>query len=545
MSSKSTAAPVAVIGAGPVGKTAALLLARYGLDCLLIERRKEPSDEPKAISIDDEALRVYQTAEILDDILPIIVPGLGTKYFDSESRPLFLAGSSQSGRFGYPFKNPFAQPDLERVLHEAVEANPRITTMFGHELVDLEDDGATVVVRLRTLDGEEKKLHVSYCIGADGGRSTVRSHAQIPMEGRSLPETWIVIDTVEDPHLERYGLHYGTPERPHVIVPGLDGRCRYEFRLFDGEGAAGDVPEFTLIAALLANYRVITPEQVERAVVYTFNGLNAESYHAGRVFLMGDAAHMMPPFAGQGLNSGIRDAMNLCWKIAGVVQGQLSAEVLPTYTVERRPHAGAMVRLSERLGTIVMATHERVARYRDRLVRSALGEPARRAWFEGMKYRPVARYDTGLVSGAGDLRSCVGSQLDQPRAFEVLTGSIGLLDYHLGSGWALIGIDVGARSWSAIERFATERGIRRVHAQLDDRMPRGLDVEAVLIDIDGRLSAALDPSSNAGCFLLVRPDRFVAARWRAAQVPAGVAAVSSWFSAEAAADISPSVAVLT
>src|SRR5690606_20113386 len=132
---------------------------------------------------------------------------------------------------------------------------------------------------------------------------------------------------------------------------GLNGRCRYEFRLFEGEGVAGEPPSIDFIRELVGPYRDLDDDDIERAVIYTFHALNADTYQTARVFLVGDAAHMMPPFAGQGLNSGIRDAMNLCWKIAGTLNGQLSSAVLASYTEERRPHAGAMIRLSERLRT--------------------------------------------------------------------------------------------------------------------------------------------------------------------------------------------------
>lgn len=527
MSAIDAAERIAIVGAGPVGKSAALLLAAYGTPVVLIERRTTPSDEPKAISIDDEALRAYQTAGVIERILPIIVPGLGTKYFGRDSAPLFLAGAGQSGRFGYPYKNPFAQPDLERVLHEAVEAHPLVRTIFGSEVVSLSQNGVGVELGLRMPAGTESTQRAAYVVGADGGRSVVRSLTGIRMHGRSRPENWIVIDTRGDPHTERYGLHYGTPDRPHVIVPGLGDRCRYEFRLFEGEGEPGEPPSHELIAEILSPYRSIARTEIERAVVYTFNSLNAETYQSGRAFLAGDAAHMMPPFAGQGLNSGIRDAMNLCWKLAGVFHGELAERVLESYSAERRPHAGAMVRLSDRLGTIVMTSSERVASHRDRLVRDALEDSEKRAWFEGMKYRPLGRYTAGLVAGDHPI---TGTQLNQPKVFDAVAGTIGLLDESLGHGWAIVGVDVTPEQWIPVTALAERLGLRRVHAQLDDTMPHGLDVDVLAIDVDGTLEAALTQVSGGGGFVLVRPDRFVAAAWEATtDVPIFHAELASWF----------------
>lgn len=522
-----TATTVAIVGAGPVGKTAALLLAAYGIRSTLIERRGRPSDEPKAISIDDEALRVYSTAGVLDDLLPIIVPGLGTRYHDRNGDPVFLAGSAQSGRFGYPYKNPFAQPDLERVLHDAVSSHPLIDARFGAELVGLRELPEHNTLTLRTTGGDETtELVADFVIGADGGRSAVRTLTGIPMSGHTVREDWIVIDSLNDPHTERFGLHYGTPDRPHVIVPGLNGRCRYEFRLFEGEGVAGEPPSIDFIRELVGPYRDLDDDDIERAVIYTFHALNADTYQTARVFLVGDAAHMMPPFAGQGLNSGIRDAMNLCWKIAGTLNGQLSSAVLASYTEERRPHAGAMIRLSERLRTITMATHPRVAAHRDRIIGEALADPERRQWFESMRYRPTARY-TGTLTAGRDEHT--GTQLNQPRAFDATAGRIALLDEITGDGWAIVGVNVPTESWRTLGRFAQERGIRRVHAQLGETMPHGLDVDALIVDIDGTLDRALEPWRTDGGVILLRPDRFIAGCWLPTDAETGLATTSPWF----------------
>jgi 3-(3-hydroxy-phenyl)propionate hydroxylase len=209
---------------------------------------------------------------------------------------------------------------------------------------------------VKLLLDEGEVITARYAIGADGGRSTVRESLGITMTGRAYDEPWLVADTLGDPHRETYGMHLGIPERPTVIIPGKDGRCRYEFLLFPGEGVPGEQPGQELIAKLLAPYRGVSPGAVERAVIYKFNGLVADTWRAGNVFLAGDAAHMMPPFAGQGLNSGLRDVANLCWKLAEAVHGRLNDGALDSYQAERKPHATASVRLSEKLGRVVMTT---------------------------------------------------------------------------------------------------------------------------------------------------------------------------------------------
>jgi 3-(3-hydroxy-phenyl)propionate hydroxylase len=357
-------ADVVVVGAGPVGLTAAALLAARDVRVTVLEARATTSAEPKAISIDDESLRTYADAGIITEILRIVSPGTGTKYFGRHGQPVFHARGPEPYRLGYPFKNPFAQPDLERTLAAVLDANPRVELRFGARVTGLEPRGDDVAVHVA---GSET-ITARYVIGADGGRSAVRESLGITMSGRSYDEPWLVADTLGDPHREMYGMHFGIPERPTVIIPGSNGRCRYEFLLFPGEGAPGERPGHGLIAKLLAPHREIAPDQVERAVIYKFNGLVADQWRSGGVFLAGDAAHMMPPFAGQGLNSGLRDVANLGWKLAEALSGRLADAALDSYETERKPHARATVRLSERLGRVVMATSPRMAESRDRIL---------------------------------------------------------------------------------------------------------------------------------------------------------------------------------
>ena len=425
--SRASTAPstglVVIAGGGPVGLAAGNLLSSYGVRVVLVERNPSTSDEPKAISLDDESLRVLDGAGLRDDLARIIVPGTGTRYHAADGRPLFRARAAQPLRFGHPFKNPFAQPELEQALRAGLERHRLADVHFATELTDFEQYQNGVLVTVGDGGtGATDTVHADYLLGCDGGRSTVRQLLGVGMRGRSYDDPWLVVDVLADPHRERYGMHHGDPRRPCVIVPGSDGRCRYEFLLRPGEGRPGEPPPLELVRRLLAPYRDLSPDQVERAVVYRFHALIADRWQQGRVFLLGDAAHMMPPFAGQGLNSGIRDAANLTWKIADVLDGRLHETVLGSYESERRPHATATVRASERLGRVVMTTSPRLARRRDQLIGAALATPEGRAFFEQMRYRPAHQFTCGLVTnGPG-----VGLPVGQPRVFDTATRTITL-----------------------------------------------------------------------------------------------------------------------
>ncbi|WP_404819002.1 FAD-dependent monooxygenase [Streptomyces phaeolivaceus] len=487
------------------------MLGSRGVRVLLVERNATTSDAAKAISLDDESLRTLQSAGLDEAVRPIIVPGTGTKYFGIGGRPLVHARGTGDQRFGHPFKNPFAQPDLERVLRERLRRLPTVDVRFGTRLTALDQrpDGVRVSLRAGGEDGPVETSDVSYVLGCDGGRSTVRELLSVPMRGRSFPEVWLVADTLGDGHDQRYGMHHGDPDRPVVIVPGRDGRCRYEFRLRPDECAAGTPPPFALVRELLRPYREIAPEEVERAVAYSFHALLADRLRDGRCFLLGDAAHMMPPFAGQGLNSGVRDAANLCWKIADVLAGRADDTLLDTYDTERRPHARAVIDLSVRLGRVVMTTSRTRARLRDLLVRAAMRTPPGRRYLTEMRYRPDTRLRDGAVVHLDDRpRPLTGTALPQP---QVLCGPHHRrtrLDDVLGRDWSLLGIDVPDAAWPAVTRSGLPDATR-VDVHLGDRAPRDRDGRTGIADADGRLDTLF--AALTGHFVLVRPDRVVAA----------------------------------
>jgi 3-(3-hydroxy-phenyl)propionate hydroxylase len=504
---------VLIVGAGPTGLAAAHLLGSLGVPVLLVERNPGTSDDAKAISLDDESLRTLQFAGVDEAVYPIIVPGTGTRYFGRDGRSLVHARGTGAFRFGHPFKNPFAQPDLERVLRDELGRWACVQVRFGTRLTALSQTETGVRARLETDAGAEE-VDVPWVLGCDGGRSTVRELCAVPMRGDSFPDVWLVVDTLADPHDQRYGMHHGDPARPHVIVAGRDGRCRYEFRLHDGECEPGTPPPFELVRDLLKPYRDIEPGQVERAVAYRFHALLADRLRAGRCFLLGDAAHMMPPFAGQGLNSGVRDAANLCWKLADVVAGRAGDALLDTYDTERRPHAQATIDLSVRLGRIVMTTSRRRAWLRDQLVHAAMRTRPGRRYLTEMRYRPAGRITAGAVVHLDNAaQPLVGTMLPQPRILDGDDHRIRRLDDVLGPNWSLLGINVDDPAWAQAGPAHPPGGVR-VDVMLNDRAPRTRDGRLAVADADGRLDALF--AGLAGHFLLLRPDRIVAAAFRPA-----------------------------
>ena len=423
---------VLIVGAGPVGLTVAHLLRAYGVATLVVERCPTTSDQPRAVSLDDEALRLLQAAGIESAAYEVILPGTGTRYYDAHNRFLVHARGAPGEPLGHPVKNPLDQPEFDALLASLLDRRwLGGAVRFGTELVGLVQDPGGATATLRTADGTVDEVRADFVLGCDGGRSTVRDLIGARMVGRTFAEPWLVVDTVGDSHNERYGMHFADPHRPRVVIPGRAGRCRYEFMVMPGEDLT-DLARPERVRELVGRYRPIEDGQIRRAAVYVFHALVASAWRSGRAFLLGDAAHMMPPFAAQGLNSGMRDAGNLAWKIAAVLRRQAGSALLDTYELERRPHTEATIEMSVRLGRFLMTTSPIRARLRDVVARTALALPAVRRFVTEMRYKPAPHYGRGLVlNGRADPLG--GRILPQPR---VLLPDLRLvrLDEMLGHG---------------------------------------------------------------------------------------------------------------
>lgn len=498
---------VLIVGGGPTGLLAANLLGQAGIKVLVVERRPGAVEEPRAVSLDDEAMRSLQGAGLLElASRGVVLPGTGTKYFGARGQLLAYARGPAQSAFGHPVKNPIDQPEFERMLLEGLRRYPGVRVEFSAAVLDFGQDEGGVSARVRSSDGSTRQVRARYLLGCDGGRSTVRHALGIRMTGTTFAEPWIVVDCVDDPHDERFAMHHGDPRRPSVVVPGRAGRCRYEFMLLPGEDpeTASSLP---FVRRLLAPHRgEVGPEQIVRSAVYTFHALVAERWRGGRVFLLGDAAHMMPPFAGQGLNSGMRDATNLAWKLAAVLRGA-DDRLLDTYEAERRPHAEAIIRLSTRLGGVMMTTSRAKARLRDASIAAGSVLPAVRRFLTEMRYKPAPRYERGLIVGEPSGGGVAGRMLPQPRVL-LADGGQAPLDDVLGPSFSLLAVDPPRDVFGGLRsRLWDELGASRVELKLGDRLPTSLTSAVGVADADGLLEPVL--GDQRGRLMLLRPDRFV------------------------------------
>ena len=225
--------PVVVVGAGPTGLTLAGLLAAAGTPTILVEHNPSTSSVPKAISCEAitrrRALRALTRGRLAYTLDSVLIPGVGTKYLGAYGQTLVYARSQDPPRFGHPVKSPFSQPDFERELLAGIVRAGGVDLRFGTTVTGLVQDSNGVTVAIRSADGSEQAVRASYVVGCDGGRSTIRGLLGVKMRGESFSDRWLVVDTANDPHNDRYAIHVGNPHRPHVIVAGRDATCRYEF----------------------------------------------------------------------------------------------------------------------------------------------------------------------------------------------------------------------------------------------------------------------------------------------------------------------------
>jgi 3-(3-hydroxy-phenyl)propionate hydroxylase len=500
--------PAIIAGAGPTGLTLASLLARYGVDVLIIERNPQTVQEPRAVSIDDESLRTIQSVGVINELVPKIVLGYGSEYFSPAGRR-FLTVKPTTLEYGYPRRNAFRQPVLELILRDNLSRYVNATIWFETELVEFAQSEEAVTARVRR-HGEIVELTCDYLVGCDGARSFVRQSLGIEMHGSTFRERWLIIDLEQTTDLTRDTKVYCNPMRPCLSLPGPNGTRRFEFILHDGE-QDDDVLAPDNVAALLRLYGTDDRAMLRRKVVYTFHARMADRWRAGRIFLAGDAAHLTPPFAGQGMNSGVRDAHNLAWKLAAVVSGQLGDALLDSYETERRDHAAEMIQLAIRMGLVMMPRGRAQALAFQTFFRAFALYPAARSYFAEMKYKPKPRFNRGflLAPKSGLKESLVGKLF--PQALVMTGAGFALLDDVLGDGFALIA-PPGTPPQMLADLRPSEVGklpIRTV-AVLDREDASPVEAPTVAArDLRGDLAQLLSGHS-AGLYLL-RPDRYVAA----------------------------------
>jgi len=486
---------VLIVGAGPAGLILANLLGAEGVATVLIERNPGCVPEPRAVALDGESLRTLQAAGLADRVLENILQGVTADYINGAGTQLFKTDLT-ARPYGYCLQNSFDQPVLERQLLAGLSRFPCVSVAHNTELKQFEQDSESVSAALASNGNGEHAIQADFMVACDGGRSSIRQNLGIAMVGERLPQKWLVIDTV-DTHLgeEPACRFYCDPRRPAMTIIRPNSERRWEWMLVDDE-TDEQMLEGEHIDALLAEHTDPAKVEVYRKCVYSFSAVVAERFSSGRVFLAGDAAHMTPPFAGQGLNAGSRDVRNLAWKLSGVVAGKLPLSALDTYDVERREAARAVVDLAVSLGDQIQPTNPEAAAERDAFFAELNTDPAAAASFSADIMAPLS--DVRLAHGWFADDGAGGRMLPQPE-IEQGTGSV-LLDELLGAGFTAL-----VRGVPDLPLAVTSHPLW----QTLDPSPHYIGGGTHCLPPTA-LPGFIDDSSGPG-ITLVRPDRFILA----------------------------------
>lgn len=521
---------VLIAGAGPVGLTLANFLAMQGVSCLIIDQGASLIDYPRGVGIDDECLRTFQAAGLADSVTAHTTPNHWMRFMTAKGR-CFASIEPRTDDFGWPRRNAFVQPLVDRVLFAGLERFSHAQVKFGNTLTRFTDHGDHVEAITQTADGEESSFHARFLIGCDGGRSTVRSQLGLGFDGSTESTKWLVVDIENDPLGIPNAYLHCNPARPYVSIALPHGIRRFEFMVMPGETEEQIVtPEklHELLGKVCEH-----PERLRliRSRVYTHHARLASQFRVGSVLIAGDAAHLMPVWQGQGYNSGIRDAFNLGWKLSLVVKNLCAPQLLDTYEQERRPHARAMIAISQLAGRIFSPTTRIAAWTRDVVLLLLNAVPPVKRYLLQMRFKPMPSYDCGAIVPERDPKPStpVGKLFIQPRV-STTDGRIVLLDEAVGPGLAVLG-------WNIDPARDMDDAARALCARLDVRLfvvkptvaihePVAMGSSTITLgDCTGRIKEWF--GAQRGSIVFLRPDRFVGA----ISTPENVTALTHKFAA--------------
>ena len=536
-----------IVGLGPTGLTLAHGLGRRGHRVLVLEREPQFYGNARAVYTDGECLRIFQSIGMAERLAADMLQDAPVQMVLPDGEVLFQIKNTERPH-GWPANNFFYQPLLETALADGLAQYPNVTVMRGRELVRFEQDAVGVgIVHVASAGAgygrppgdapaaqDEQQVRARYMVGADGGRSVVRTQLGIGMTGQNFPNPWLVVDIkAKNPddglrHLPYFNF-ICDPACPTVSCVQPNGHHRFEFMLMPGQ-TRDHMEHPDTVRHYLSKYIDVDKFEVLRRLVYTFNALMAERWRDRRVLLAGDAAHMTPQFIGQGMNAGVRDAYNLAWKLDAVLRGQAGDALLDSYEAERKPHAAAMTREGIRMKDFVSMVNPLGTMLRNVLTRLLTKAPGIGPFICRGDFIPKPSYRQGSYVGLPrrGLRGAEGRLMPQA----LLRGPDGRrqwFDDLVGGGFVLAGAGCDPREGLDADSLALWQmlGARFVAVYPFGGRPAG---DAAAHAAPGGLIEAEDPDGafhrwlrasggGRGSVVVLRPDRFVFALVRAAQLP--------------------------
>ncbi|MDB5897853.1 MAG: bifunctional 3-(3-hydroxy-phenyl)propionate/3-hydroxycinnamic acid hydroxylase [Ramlibacter sp.] len=490
---------VAIAGYGPSGAVAAALLGQAGLKVYVCERLEDVYEIPRAIALDHEIMRTFQQLGVVEAVEPFCEPFTPSEFYGVDGQLIRrMTMVAPPYPQGYTPSMVFSQPPVERALRSRVAQMANVRVEPGTELRDLQQDAEGATLTVSTGDGEPRRIRARYVIGCDGGSSFVRAQMDLPLEDLAFDEPWLVVDVLVNERglakLPKVSVQFCEPERPCTLVIGPKNHRRWEISLKAGEDPReAATPERTW--ELLSRW--LTPEDGElwRQASYRFHALVAAQWRKGRVFLAGDAAHMQPPFLGQGMCQGMRDVTNLSWKLVSVLRGEVTGsaaqDLLDSYGTERKAHVRELTSRIKGVGAVICERDPVKARARDAKLLADCGGVVK----DTPRQDVLPRLEGGLLAatdttGRGTLfpqprlrsapcHSGLGPESMQPGA---------LMDEAIGGGWRLVVVKA---------------------ADAPGEIPQGITVLALDVTPEAEGVVAQWMQRHQCDAALVRPDHYV------------------------------------
>ena len=505
---------VVIAGFGPTGAMAANMLGHHKIPTLVVDPTSEIYDIPRGVHFDGETMRIFQSIGIADSVMAESACNNSYNFVNGSGASLMrfdLRHLPQTA--GWPADIFFRQPLVERHLRDNLLRFDTLSFELGWAVEALEQNETHVVISLRHAQtGEKKSVTTSYLIGADGADSSVRQLAGIALEDFECDEPWLVVDWELAPDItfSRDAFQFCDPRRPGTLVPCAGQHIRWEFMINPGDDYAA-MEDPNAVRAMMQPYlhhlgpNIGTEDgQILRSKVYQFHALLATRLRANRVFLMGDAAHQMPPFLGQGMCAGLRDAENLVWKLAGVLQGRYASSLLDSYHSERYAHVRTVIKQAVQIGEIIQTRNIVKAFMRDTLLR--LGKLIPKL-LSGIQFGQTWRLGDGLLA---DDRAA-GRQIPQP---QVCKGEItDKLDAFLADGFCLLMLD----ETDHVELQRVLDAHQRLACQIISLSTEAGSNDGDLTEREGFISDMAKQFNVCG--YLLRPDRQIYAALKIGEIP--------------------------
>mgnify|MGYP001161244044 FL=1 len=350
---------VVIVGFGPTGGTLANLLALHGFSILIIEKEKSFYPLPRAVHFDDEIMRVFQTIGITDKFLKYTIINKGTKFVNSNNKVVldWPRPRSITDNGWYPSYR-FHQPDLERKLRARLKDFKKISIMQNTKVIGLKENKNSVKIVLENVNDKKiQEVTSKYIVGCDGANSTIRKQIKSKFQNLGFTQKWAVIDLIlkkDKKELPDRTIQYSNSKRPATYCRNVGKRRRWEFAIHNSESEK-QVLSNSYIWKFLKPWLKPRDAYMERKTIYTFQSAISKRWRKGRVFLAGDAAHLMPPFMGQGMCAGIRDVSNLAWKISYCLKNNHNEKLLNTYQSERYSNVKEYIKTTAKMGEFVNA----------------------------------------------------------------------------------------------------------------------------------------------------------------------------------------------